>query len=59
MMEVGMWSVYPVVNKTDAASPMALPNESKIAVTNPGTVWRIKTLNAVSERVEPNDNYAS
>ncbi len=54
-----MWSVYPVVNNIEAASPIALPKDSKTAVTTLGITCLRNTLNAVSDFVEPKENDAS
>ncbi len=39
-----MRSVYPAVKSTDAASPMPRPKASRMAVTMPGSIWRVTTL---------------
>ena len=36
--EVGMLSVYPAVNITLAASPMARPTDNSVAVAMPGAI---------------------
>ena len=52
--EVGILSVYPAVNSTAAASPMARPIESRVAVAIPGAICRTTTL-IVSSRVAPSE----
>jgi hypothetical protein len=48
-----------VVNNTEAASPIPLPNASRIAVIIPGDACLINILNEISDRVEPNAEDAS
>ena len=50
--EVGTESENPAVNMTPAASPMARPTESSVAVAMPGVICRSSTQ-AVSKRVAP------
>jgi len=57
--EVGRLSVYPVVNSTDAASPIARPKERSRAVVTPDMHCLKYTLYAVSDFVEPKDSVAS
>ena len=47
--------MYPAVNKTEAASPTALPNDNKTAVTIPGIHDGKYTLKEISVLVEPSD----
>jgi len=54
-IDVGIRSVKPVVNRTDAASPTALPKERRMAVMMQGKHCLTSTMNASSERVDPRE----
>jgi len=56
--DVGILSLKPAVNNTDATSPMALPNDNNMAVNIPGLICRKTTL-ATSQRVAPKESVAS